>query len=78
VLKKVCKSGALRILILGTHVVKHGSHHDRCGIVLVHDHMKSVVQGKFLEFDFSLSSQRKDHPSKEETQQKNFFHGKKG
>ena len=72
------KSRALRILILGAYVVQHGSHHDRCGIILVHDHMKSVVQGEFLEFDFSLSSQRKDYPSKEETQQKNFFHSKKG
>jgi hypothetical protein len=77
-LKKVSKSRALWIFIFGAYMVQHGGHHNWGGIVLVHDHMKSVVQGKFLEFDFSLSSQRKDYPSKEETQQKNFFHSKKG
>ena len=74
VLKEVSKACTLWIFIFRAHVVKYGGHHNRRGFVLVHDHMKSIVQGKFLEFDFSLSRQRKDNPSQKKAQKENFFH----
>jgi hypothetical protein len=55
VLKKVRKSRTLGVFILGTYMVQHGGYHNRCGIVLVHDDLQAIVQGKFLELDFGLS-----------------------
>src|SRR5699024_3796847 len=74
VLEEMGKTGSLRVFVLRTYVIEYRSNYNRCGIVPVHDDVKSIVQGEFFEFNLVLRDYRRAKNNCQYDHQVDFSH----